>query len=356
MLGAETTTFNYGDTISAGHDEYDGYTYQGYEMTVSGETPIVSTTSKTDPAVLDLFTKPSVSYTFYYSPNTYTVTYNPDGGTFNGTTENSTDTATYDAAYKVGMNKSVPTKTGYAFVDWQVSGDLDPKLNGDSFTWKYVENKTFTARWTENEYTLIYHINDGTSGTDYTFPSLVNYTLTLTTERNGGGNINAARTGYRFMGWNTKRDGTGTSVNHGSPITVSTIANDQGKQDENNATIYLYANWAASVYTLHYDANTGGAAVSGTFPADRQCKASESVVIDDATAFSWPGHNCLKWNTAADGSGTSYNKGGEFSALSQTHGATVTLYAIWETLYYDISFEENGGSIVTDLSYHARSL
>ena len=346
-----TTQYNYGDTISAYHNDYPGYTYKGYETSNALAPAVVTRMDGTDPESLPLFIGNSASFTFYYEPKTYTVTYNPAGGTFNGTTENSTDTATYDAAYKVGMNKAVPRMAGYNFVDWQVTGDLDPKLNGDSFTWKYVEDKTFTARWTENEYTLIYHINDGTSGTDYTFPALVNYTLTLTTERNGGGNINAARTGYRFMGWNTKRDGTGTSVNHGSPITVSTIVNEQGKQDENNATIYLYANWAASVYTLHYDANTGGAAVSGTFPADRQCKASESVVIDDATAFSWPGHRCLKWNTAADGSGTSYNKGGEYGALSQTHGATVTLYAIWETLYYDISFEENGGSTVTDLSH-----
>ena len=350
-LESTTITYNYGDTLSAGHNDYDGYTYKGYEMTVSGETPVIATTSGTDPATLDLITKASVSYTFYYQPNTYTVTYDPNGGTFNGTTDTSTNTATYDAAYKVGMNKAAPTKTGYVFVDWQISGVSDTQLNGDSFTWKYVENKTFTARWEENQYTLIYHINDGTSGSDYTFPALVNYTLTLTTERNGGGNINAERTGYRFMGWNTKRDGTGTNVQHGSPVTISTIATEQGKQNENNATIYLYANWAANIYTLHYDANAGGATLTGQFPGDQQCKASETVVLDAGTAFSWPGHRFLQWNSQDDGSGTPYNQGGEYGALSQTHDATVTLYAIWETLYYDVTFEEDNGSTVTDLTH-----
>ena len=64
-----------------------------------------------------------------WTPNNYTITLNPNGGTYNSKTTNSTVTAAYDSDVNLGY----PTRTGYTFKQWKTSdGKIFDKnlLNG----------------------------------------------------------------------------------------------------------------------------------------------------------------------------------------------------------------------------------
>lgn len=74
--------------------------------------------------------------------NTYNVTYScaPGTGTVAG------NTATYNLSYSPKASScTAPSK--HQFVGWTISGTSTVVTPGASFTWKYLENKTFTAKY-----------------------------------------------------------------------------------------------------------------------------------------------------------------------------------------------------------------
>lgn len=87
--------------------------------------------------------------------------------------------------------------------------------------------------------------------------------------------------------------------------------------------IYAYLN-SSNVYTLEYDVNGG----TGTLPDAITQYYNTTTTIADGVGM----HNGTlafsAWNTAADGSGTSYKYGDEFTFTTNT-----TLYAIYEEVY-----------------------
>lgn len=91
-------------------------------------------------------------------------------------------------------------------------------------------------------YTLTYFGNGNTSGT---VPAANSYAsgAAVTVSDNTGLLV---KTGYKFAGWNTKADGTGTSYSANSALTMSA------------ANISLYAHWASN--TLVYDDKVWGTA------------------------------------------------------------------------------------------------
>ena len=109
-----------------------------------------------------------------------------------------------------------------------------------------------------------------------------------------------APTGKAFDGWNTAADGSGTDYAVGA-----TISSD----------ITLFAQWK-DAYTVTYKANGGTGA----------------DVVDDAASevasnpFSYSGHSFTGWDTAADGTGTSY-------AVGDAVTSNLTLYAQWEEVF-----------------------
>jgi len=87
-----------------------------------------------------------------------------------------------------------------------------------------------------------------------------------------------------------------------------------------------------TIYTLTFNANDGdGTMAAQTFEAG----VSQAIA---ANAFTRSGYTFTGWNTNADGSGTSYTDGQEIT-LTQD----ITLYAQWERIKYNLSFDANGG-------------
>lgn len=87
-----------------------------------------------------------------------------------------------------------------------------------------------------------------------------------------------------------------------------------------------------ATYTVTYNANGGGGA-----PAS-QTKTRGTALKLSSTKPTWAGRKFLKWNTAKNGTGTSYNAGGSY-----TSDANVTLYAQWQLNTYTITYDANGG-------------
>ncbi|MFD2330820.1 InlB B-repeat-containing protein [Cohnella sp. GCM10020058] len=97
----------------------------------------------------------------------------------------------------------------------------------------------------------------------------------------------------------------------------------------------------APTYTLTYDDN---GATSGNVPVDSGSYArGDTVSVCGNTGnLAKTGYTFAGWNTAADGSGTSYEAGSNFNINT----SDVTLYAQWTINAYTVSFNSNGGSAV----------
>ncbi|MCL2152172.1 MAG: S-layer homology domain-containing protein [Oscillospiraceae bacterium] len=120
-------------------------------------------------------------------------------------------------------------------------------------------------------------------------------------------------TGYRFGGWNTAPNGTGTAYAPGNEIIIS-------------GDVILYAQWTLIPPTnpppsVTYKANGGtGNDISVTV------KIGDKYKVADNTFTPPDGHTFNGWNTAADGTGTAYAVGDEI-----TISGSITLYAQWIT-------------------------
>ena len=86
------------------------------------------------------------------------------------------------------------------------------------------------------------------------------------------------------------------------------------------SNLTLYAQWTPDNQTLSYNGNGGtGSAPAGSTPA------TGTTVTVAANPFTRPGYSFTGWNTAANGSGTSYSAGSTFAMPP----SAVTLYAQW---------------------------
>jgi len=96
--------------------------------------------------------------------NTYTVTY--DCGTGGGTAPTTNVSATYNSSFTPAGVGSC-TKVGHSFAGWKISNT--ETIVNSAFNWTYTTNKTLTAQWTPNVYTVT--LNDGSDATTHGAPS-----------------------------------------------------------------------------------------------------------------------------------------------------------------------------------------
>ena len=250
-------------------------------------------------------------------PSLVTVAYNANGGT------GSISDSTYEIGQPSGVTlpTSGVTNYGYVLAGWsttpgdattEVSTPYVPPAPVAPSTTSYV---TLYALWTPApQYTLSYDGNGDTAGSPPTDPSSPYYSGTSATVLANTGNL--VDTGYTFGGWNTAANGSGTSYSAGATLTVS-------------ADTVLYAQWsAAPQYTLTYDGNgdTGGSAP--TDPSSPYYSGTSATVLANTGNLVDTGYTFGGWNTAANGSGTSYSAG-----ATLTMSADTVLYAAWTPMH-----------------------
>ena len=185
-------------------------------------------------------------------------------------------------------------------------------------------------------YTVTYNSNGALTGsapTDANSPYSSGATVTVL------GNTGAmTKTGYSFSGWNTLSNGTGTAYTAASTFTIT-------------ANTTLYAQWSAlPTYTITYQGNGNDGSTVAPTDSNSPYTSGSVVTILSSGTLTKSGYSFSNWNTAANGTGTSYSAGTSLVLSSNT-----VLYAQWTVLpTYTVTYSGNGntgGTVPASASY-----
>lgn len=206
----------------------------------------------------------------------------------------------------VGLKVVVNTDNGTGNVKTQEPAAGESTVEGETVVIKLGTEVTTTAK---TVFTVTFDANGGT----------VNTASASVTDGDAYGTLPIpTRTGFKFAGWTTAKNG-GTAVGSSTKVTGSHT---------------LYASWTAEKYTVNFDANGGSCSESSrsvTFMAQ----------YGNLPSASRSGYVFAGWYTAKSG-GNAVTANSSVS-IAGNH----TLYAHWSTNSYTLTFNANGGSVST---------
>lgn len=233
-------------------------------------------------------------------------------------------------------------KSDSTFIGWNVKKDGSGRIYnpGDTLIMGGA-NVTLYAQWTTlATVTVTFDANDCDNGD---VPGPVDY-VTGTIVTVPGNNGNLVKKGYTFIGWNTKRDGSGIGYRFGAVFAIG------------SADMTLYAWWTnRPTFSVTYHDNGGTA---GSVPVDenRYETGAAAVVAGNIGMLTKKDAVFTGWNTEKDGSGTDHAPG-EIFALEKSDKV---LYAQWGSEpTYRIFYYGNGhtgGSVPADTSRYTKGV
>ena len=309
-----------------------GYTFSGWYTAKSGGTKVGNGgNSYTPTSNITLYAR------WTEKPTSYTLTIDPNGGKFNGSTSNTTVTGKPGDTVSLS-NLTVPSGATATF-----------NANGGSCSTSSLSTYKSLLDWDflSGEYGSI-------SGSTYTFgegndtiyPVFNTYGITLP---------NATRTGYTFDGWYTSSSGgsyVGTSGSYYSPTSSTTLYAHWTSNSSSNITYNISYNLNNGTHgsshptsaTYESSVNISNPSKKVTISLSKGSTASGATISSssasaDQTFAGWTATN-LNTTTARYGSSsTSINtqwsngstkiKSTYFKNLTSTNNATVTLTANW---------------------------
>lgn len=189
----------------------------------------------------------------YEIPNTYTITFYPNGGELldlgtnlnNGTNNNSVSLSFQSTNYS-DMSGDIPIRKGYTFLGWytsSVGGIQVYDANGDCTNegtyrkndkYVYADNLKLYAHWEQNKYKVTYDANGGT-------------TTAKTVETYYGENVDlsvkAEKEGVIFVGWSMESDGRKPL----NSLSMPDLATSENTDYSNDWELTLYAVYTISV-------------------------------------------------------------------------------------------------------------
>ena len=262
---------------------------------------------------ISLFSPGEIVLTPEWEPNTYTVTFNAQGGTVSPDSKS----VTYDATYGT---LPTPTRTGYTFDGWFTEPGTSGTQITVSTTVHITADQTLHAHWTANSYTVTLDANGGTGGTA---------SVSATYDSAMPSATAPSKEGYTFGGYFTEANGEGTKY-YNADMSSAHI------WDKANNTTTLYAHWSANSYTVTLDANggTGGTpSVSATYD-----NAMPSATAPTRTGYTFTGYY---YND------TQYYDGSMTSAHTWDRASATTLQAHWTINNYTLTYDVNGGNALS---------
>ena len=223
----------------------------------------------------------------YYDRNTHTVSFASNGG----------DAIAGITGVRYGATivaPAAPSRTGYTFTGWYKEAGLTSAWGFTTDT--VTASMTLYAKWTVNQYTIIFKSNGGSN----VAPITQGYGTAVTKP------ANPTRAGYTFKAWNPALPAT-------MPAANTTLA----------------AQWDLVSYNITYELGGG---TGGANPTSYNIE-SAAITLGNATKI---GYTFAGWFDAA----TQGNK-----ITSIPHGSTGNkeLYARWTPNNYTVTFDANGG-------------
>ncbi len=302
----QTVSPNTQFTLLSFYPTRTGYTFKGWSTDSSATTATYQSGGKaTRSANTRLYA--------VWEANTYTVSFNANGGTG----APSSQTKTYGQT--LTLSSTVPTRTNYTFLGWSTSNSAT--------TPTYAAGGSYTAN---------------ASATLYAVWELAIRTLTLSFNANGGSNppsslsVETAESAYSFqvpqqvadtpyyahhvfLGWSTEEDG---AVEYAYPMSITI---------QDNTT--LYAVWRLETFSVQFNAN------GGSNPPASMTKTYGQGISLPLIAPTKEGYSFLGWDTSSAGNVVVYEAGESYN-----EEASVVLYAVWQIETYNITYYANGGS------------
>ena len=326
-----------------------GYSFNGWNTKADGSG--IAYADKASVKNLTSVNGATVILYAQWSINSYTLTYNPNGGSVSPTSKS----LTYNSAYGT---LPTPTRKGYAFTGWFTAASGGTKVSES--TKMGTGNITIYAHWKANVLRVNYYPNGATKVDNSTaMDGFGVSTITPDVQyRYDDFNYDATMPSYGL--WDARRfirtgytstnkyhlgskDGT-VLLDAGNNVfaktqDLATAAGVLSDLEKGNVSISIYADWKANTYTIKYNGNgnTGGSTAGSSHTYD----TAKGLT---ANGFTKTGYTFKNWNTKADGSGTSYADKASVKNLSSSNGATVTLYAQWTANKYTVTYNANGGT------------
>lgn len=289
-----------------------------------------------------------------WEPIQYYVRYNSNGGIGNTTKQQ----LTYDSANT--LNPCTFTREGYHFDNtktWNTDADMKGNYynNKQTGVFNFKDNQggiqDLYVNWIENQYTITYHKNDGS--TEKTVSGPFNYTENVTI---AGCGFN--KTGHEFTYWSTNKDGSGTRYDAGYSY-VKLIS-------ENGGNLDLYANWKAQKYDLII--NPKDTCYTGSSVPTYKGSSSNVIItkgLEYGKDFNHEigkaqneGYNLTDYKLSGNDAQTIYDKEGNAVAssywdIAESGNSLVYSYigttdlnvnAHWSPIHYTVTYNPNGGN------------
>ena len=293
-----------------------------------------------------------LTFTAVFEPIEYTISYVLGDGAL---AEGDTNPASYTIESEDITLKN-PSLVGYTFKGWQ-STDLTEPSTEVKITKGSIGNRTYTAVWEINKYSITFVLNNGEE--DKVFTQNYNTAITAPTD--------FIKTGYTFTGWDQEIPETMPAEN----MTIT-------------------AQWTINQYTITFDTDGGSEIAAITQDYNTAVTAPEAPTKEGYTFSGWdkaipdtiPAENMTikaqwtinKYTITFDTDG-----GSEIAAITQDYASTITapanptktgyvflgwdktipetmpaddmtITARWQILQFTITFDTDGGSSVADIT------
>lgn len=231
---------------------------------------------------------------FYLAFKPFNYTFDCNGGT--ATVDGSNVPKYTRGRFGISNMKDLvvePVRDGYTFAGWNLKYSYGGKQDGKTYStdqlntmfrdgkyWSSLfAHVVFEAQW----YPLLEIAYDSNGGMASDGTKTYSHTVKYGEAYNYSSNP-FTKDGYVFLGWNTKRDGSGTWYNVGDSFINLTA--------ENDVKIVLYAQWGVARSFVEYygNGNTEGSNYIKGYWAINNDK------YDDGSAFSKKGHSFDYWS------------------------------------------------------------
>lgn len=241
-----------------------------------------------------------------------------------------------------------PTRHGYTFAHYHYSynnGQYDVNassaLGAGDWDTTNITGPTINlvAQWNPNPYTISYNSNKpskaSSSVTGSTGQTDLVYDQTGNLAYNG-----FSITGWSFVNWNTKADGSGTTYQAGQQI--------KNMNDGQNTT--LYAQWRPNIYTLilddQYAVKSGTTLAFEKYDYDWYKESNAKTSLNNKVSIpSKTGQIFGGYYTGKEGNGDQWiDENGKIKIKANKISSENTVYAKWTPAVYKIALDNQGAN------------